>query len=327
MNMGRRRTRVHPLPSRFFMAVLALLLISAAALGLTLSGCGAAGPGPETTGPGSTGPGITSPGSTIPGGSSPTNAVGISHSMGKADLVLRMTVAGGLAAPEVSLYPIPFFSIYGDGRVIVTGPVDEIYPPAALPNLQTTVVSEAVVERILEAARSAGLFDPSFDYGQPGITDVGTTSFAVNAEGQSFQTHVYALGYEQNASDLTPGQMQARTKLRDLSGRLMDLTTFATEQLAWKPYDFSGIAVYSSGTQPTATDPSGVEVNRLDWPLGDLATLGTPAQGGLRRAVGSGQDFEALKPLLSQATSITLWKSGGGYYHLFLRPLLPDETS
>lgn len=45
------------------------------------------------------------------------------------------------------------------------------------------------------------------------------------------------------------------------------------------------------------------------------------------RSVISGADLTALRPLLSQATSITLWGSVGKYYHVFLRPLLPDQNS
>ena len=319
--------------------IAALVLVSAASLAFMVGGCGTAGTGagPGSTGPGgsgtsvtgpkSTGPSVTSPGSTVPAGGSTTTVAGIAHSTGKSDLVMQITVAGGLTTPEVSLYSIPQFSLYGDGRAIVVGPTDAIYPPAALPNLQTTVVSEDVVQRILQAAKRAGLFDPAFDYGRPGITDVGTTTFVVNAEGQSFQTHVYALGFESDAGELTSEQQQARAALSELTSRLADLTSFTTKPPTWGTYDFSAIAVYSSITQPGATDSTDVQPNRLDWPLADLSTLGTEVQGGLRRVVVSGTDLTALRPLLSQATSITLWRSAGKYYHVFLRPLLPDQNN
>jgi hypothetical protein len=35
---------------------------------------------------------------------------------------------------------------------------------------------------------------------------------------------------------------------------------------------------------------------------------------------------ETLKPLLDEATQITIWESGGKDYNLFFRPLLPDEV-
>jgi hypothetical protein len=41
----------------------------------------------------------------------------------------------------------------------------------------------------------------------------------------------------------------------------------------------------------------------------------------------SGSELATLRPLLDKATAITLWKSGDREYHLFFRPLLPDETS
>ena len=313
---------------------LVILLLLAAAFALVpavaASGCGTAGgggTGPGSTGPGTTGPSVTTPSTSVPGGSSTTTLGGIAHPAGKNELILQITLGGGFIRPEVSLYPIPEFSLYGDGRVIVTGPTIAIYPPAALPNLQTTVVSEEVVQLILEASKKAGLFDPSIDYGRPGVTDVGTTTFALNADGHSFQTVVYALGFGSQAGGLTQPQVEARTALQDLSARLADLSGFTSGQVTWTPYDFTGIAVYSSPTQPGTTDSAGVQPNRLDWPLGDLGTLGTAANDNLRRAVVSGQDLAVLTPLLDQATSITLWKSGQNYYQLFFRPLLPDQTA
>jgi hypothetical protein len=232
-----------------------------------------------------------------------------------------------MAPVEQALYPIPQFSLYGDGRVIVTGPIAEIYPPAALPNLQTTVVSEETVQRMLSAAKDAGLFNPTFDYGQPGITDVGTTSILVNANGRSFETHVYALGYESEAGGLTDKQQQARAALQDLSSHLADLTGFVPQQPVWKSYGFTGIAVYSKAAQPNTSGSPGVQPNRLAWPLGDLATNGAEVEGGYRRMVVAGQDLTVLRPLLGKANTITLWESGGAFYNVFLRPLLPDQTS
>jgi len=66
----------------------------------------------------------------------------------------------------------------------------------------------------------------------------------------------------------------------------------------------------------------------LDWPLADLSTLGEAVlPEGYRRVVVSGDDLSTLRPLLGQATQITLWKSGDREYYLYFRPLLPDETA
>ncbi len=50
-------------------------------------------------------------------------------------LVLRVTQSGGFA-PEADPAPLPWISVYRDGRVLSQGPVAAIYPPFAWPNVQ-----------------------------------------------------------------------------------------------------------------------------------------------------------------------------------------------
>lgn len=267
-----------------------------------------------------------------PSGNDDTSTTGtdgsIAHPTGANEIVLQVTHGGGFVPVEYNLTMVPQFSLYGDGRVIVSGPVIEIYPPPALPNLQTTVISEESVQAILSAAREAGLFDPTFDYGQPAITDVGTTTIVINADGTTYRSDIYALGMESGAGGLTLDQQQARAAIDELRNKLMDLSAFETGELTWTPYEYSALAVYSQAVDSGATtDPTDVQPNQLEWPLGDLSTLGEAVQPeGFRRVVVSGQDLAALKPLLDEATFITLWTSGDQDYHLYFRPLLPEET-
>lgn len=47
----------------------------------------------------------------------------IEHATGASDLVLRIETGGGFVPVEVNLTQLPDVSIYGDGTVIVTGPM------------------------------------------------------------------------------------------------------------------------------------------------------------------------------------------------------------
>lgn len=270
---------------------------------------------------------------TVPGGgggSTSTSAPGDSlvHPTGKNEVVFQILEGGGFVPIEYNLTLIPEFSLYGDGRVVVSGPVIAIYPGPALPNLQTAIISEDALQAILSAAREAGLFDSTFDYGQPGVSDMPTATFVVNAGGTSHRSEVYALGTESGTSGLSLEQQQARAALSDLRGKLMDLTAFVSGEIAWTQYEYSALAVFSQAVDPSATtEPTDIQPGRLDWPLGDLSTLGEEVPPGFRRTVVSGKDLATLRPLLEKATAITLWKSGGREYHLLFRPLLPDETS
>lgn len=252
----------------------------------------------------------------------------IPHPIGPDQVVFKVSTGGGLVPAEYNVTATPEFVLYGDGRVIVPGPVIAIYPGPALPNLQTAFLPEEAVQSILVAAREAGLFQTGVDYGQPGITDVGTTSFLIDAAGQTYQTHIYALGMETAAGGLTLEQQQARAAVQDFRNKLIDLTAFTTEQLQWAPFVYDRLAVYSRPAAPSGgSDSTDVAPNYLDWPLRDLGTTGEALPTGFRRQVVTGSDLAALQDeaLLGQATQITLWRSAGKTYHLYFRPLLPDE--
>jgi hypothetical protein len=285
---------------------------SLVAIVLAVAACGGTEPGGEGSSTSSTGP----------GGS-------IAHPTEANEVVLQVTAGGGFVPVEYNLTLVPQFSLYGDGTVIVAGPVPAIYPGPALPNLQTTVISEEAMQAILSAAKEAGLFDPTVDYGQPGITDVATTTIVINADGTTYRSDIYALGMESGAGGLTLEQQQARAAVNDLVGKLMGLEAFESGELVWKPYEYAALAVYSQPVDPAlTTDANDIQPNELEWPLGDLSTLGEPVQPeGYRQVVMSGEDLATLQPLLPEATMITVWTSGVKKYHLYFRPLLPEETA
>lgn len=262
------------------------------------------------------------------GGSTPTTgpAGTIAHPKGSDEIVIQIRTGGGFVPVEYNFTMLPDFTLYGDGTVIVTGPVIAIYPGPAMPNLQTTKISEDVVQEILSAAKETGLFQNGVDYGTPNVADIGTTTIVVNAEGTTYTSSIYALGFEEGAG-LTMEQQQARAAVAVLQGNLIALA-FGPGDFTWTPYEFSSLAVFSRAVDPgNAPDPNDVQPNRLAWPLADLATAGEEVHPGLRQVVVTGGDLATLKPLLDQATQITIWDSEGADYNLWFRPLLPDEAS
>ncbi len=161
------------------------------------------------------------------------------------------------------------------------------------------------------------------------MADVGTTTFTVNADGTTYTSQIYALGFE-DGGNLTMEQQQARAAISDLQGKISDPSTLIAAQLVWEPYDFTALEVYSRPVDPSlTTDQTDIQPNHLPWPLADLATSGEEVANsqGLRKVVVSGEDLATLQPLLDKATQITLWKSGDTDYNLWFRPLLPDEVA
>ena len=87
----------------------------------------------------------------------PTAAAGYSVATGPNNLILRIATGGGFVAPSYMLTAVPGFALYGDGRIIVPGPVTAIYPAPLLPNLRIISVTPAEIQKIVAAADAAGL--------------------------------------------------------------------------------------------------------------------------------------------------------------------------
>ena len=95
-------------------------------------------------------------------------AAPIAHPTGKAEIVVRVTT-GGFVAPSATLGALPAFTLYGDGSVIVPGPVTGHVAAAGACPLLRTRLREPQVQALLRRARAAGLLGRgSIDYGDMG---------------------------------------------------------------------------------------------------------------------------------------------------------------
>jgi hypothetical protein len=235
----------------------AAVLTGLAAATLLLTGCGATG-GSGTT--------------------SPTN---YQHPTGPDELVLSVFRGGGLAPAEALFTLLPEFSLYGDGRSITQGPVIAIYPPPALPNLRSAALSEAGIQRVLTATEGAGVFRADVDYGIPGVTDMPTTTFTVIADGSTHVTRIYALDFQgPGRTGLTRAQEQARKVVIDFQAKLVDVRSWLGGEVGPdEAYEFKSLAVLIMPVDKIEPDSSGITPSVVEWPLGPLASLGTPGPG------------------------------------------------
>ncbi|HZD18932.1 MAG TPA: hypothetical protein VE669_12395, partial [Actinomycetota bacterium] len=228
----------------------------------------------------------------------------------------------GFVPVDHNLQAIPGLSLYGDGRLIVQGPVIEIYPGPAVPNLQVTRISEEGVQAILGAARRAGLMDGDASYDYPCIADAGTTRFTVTAEGRTSVVQAYALGLE--GGDCGGVDVEARTGLAELQGRLGDLTWLPGGSMGkeeeFVPSEMRIFVRPYRGQPELAQEP-------VEWPLApDPARFGEPIElEGVRCGVVSGDALGRLLPEARTANQLTPWTSDGREFALIFRPLLPDE--
>jgi len=254
----------------------------------------------------------------------------IAHPTGTDDLILRHETGGGFVPVEYNLRALPGVSIYGDGRMIVQGPVIEIYPGPAMPNLQVTRLSEAAIQAILREARDAGLLGPDASYDYACVTDLPTTTFTVNADGGTHVVSAYGLGFAEGAEATgeCPGvDVAARERLYDFSLKLGDLRSWLPEgsYSDEEPYEPDAMRVYVSAYRgdPELPQPE------TAWPLGSsLRSFGERDRNlpDIRCGVVEGQDLSTLLPEAQAASELTPWTRGRSRFGLIFRPLLPDES-
>lgn len=237
------------------------------------------------------------------------------------EAVLRVSIRGGLV-PRERLPDLPYWSLYGDGRVFTRGPEPAIYPGRALPNVQVGTVAAGTVERIVAAAREAGIDGVERDYGDPPVADGGTTVFRLRTEDGVVETAVYAL------SEAGGEGNDARRKLH---GFLRGLTAAEPDGgfgsvSDEEPYEPAAIAVFARPYGDDGLDDHGdVEAQVLRW-RGPALASGTRSDPGACTVL-TGAALDTVLPDLRTATDITRWQDGGDDWALQLRPLLPGEST
>ena len=276
---------------------------------------------------------------------------------GEYGLVLQVASGGGFVPIGWDFRQVPSLTVYGDGRAIVTGPVTLQYPGAALPNLRDVRLGDEAVAEILAAAEAAGLLGAAPDYGMPPVADVPTTTVTITAGGETYEHAVYALGMESAEmgpaeeapvegdggegdgaegdgaegdlpgagapvwdDGLTDAQREARATLAGFVQRANELVDAASAEGAEQPYEPQGAAFLAM----PAGDWPGAEIapTVLPWPLDGVALAdATPC------AAVTGAAAVPLLDVLHDADELTQFEQDGATYAVFVRPLLPHETS
>jgi hypothetical protein len=238
-----------------------------------------------------------------------------------AGLVLRVESTGGLAGPSATTGRLPLVSVYADGRVISEGPMIEIYPAPALPNLQQHRIDPAAVQDLVNRALAAGVADTS-DLGSPPVADATSTRFTVVTASHTYVREAYALSETPAEADgLTEEQRSARKKLSDL----VDTLTGTTADGDTTPYAPTAVAALAT---PWIDPQDGLAQPEMAWP--GPALPGEPLGGLPERtcATASGDQAQTLLTAAASANANTPWVAGdGSRWTVAFRPLLPDESS
>jgi hypothetical protein len=234
-----------------------------------------------------------------------------------ATVVLSISTGGGFAPVGTDFASVPTL-VMGDGTVFTGGPTTMQFPGPALSPVLTGTLASGELDRLLEAAATAGLDEDGVDYGQPGITDVGSTTITVELDGTTHTTDVYALGYEDGTGGLTAAQREARAKVQAFVSAASDRVAAA----ATTALDPTAYQVQASPSEPASSFTEEPRPNEVAWPFADvpLTTDGCIDLGGA--------DATTFAAALDGASSNTIWTdAAGGSWHLAIRATLPDEPT
>jgi hypothetical protein len=296
-------------------AALLLVAISAAAC----SSGGAPTPSPASSAPGSpvTPTAVPSP-----------SIEGIAHPTGADGIILRFDEAGGFVPPEWNAAHLPYFTLYGDGRVVFVQataqqPVRQDNVSVGLPVRTATLSEEQIQGLLTHALTDGGLAIARTDYQNPMVADAPTAVFTVNADNDTKTVSVVALGMEGQ-----PGPDTAVLKrLTALGDRLRDFDQGGS--LGSAPYEaaaYRGVILEQQGI-------AGVQVR--EWPWTDIAPsdFKLPAdvnalQQGTRTMTPEEVAAVGVEPYQNGISSGVFLRAGDGkIYSLVIRPLLPDEKA
>jgi hypothetical protein len=283
----------------------------AATLALSLAACGDDSSAPAATEPAP--PDTTAPPTTVPGTTAPDSGT-IDHPVGADEIVLRIAYEGGFVPQEVAFLNLPTLLVTGDGRLIVQGPVAEIYPGPLLPNLQVRTISETGIQQLLTMAAEHGLLTEREYIDPTNIADAPDTVVEISANGETYHHQAYALGLGGEG-----------TETDELRQALSDFVAAATGDWLYgsnpelgqeQPYtsDTYLIRALEVGDHQGEIEPTVVE-----WPADASVALADASECATIPA----SEVEAL---LADATQLTFFAQGGITYQLAAKPQLPADA-
>jgi hypothetical protein len=202
---------------------------------------------------------------------------------------------------------LPVLVVYGDGRVISREPGGGV-----VPTLTVWTIGADAAQALARQAIDAGVGWRSPDEPRAGysptrftvLTDLGPRSSTLN-------TH-----FEMSTPERDRWMEDLLIRLRDLPAMLTGFTVSAPE-----PYEAPALLVVH---RPWDSGDVIDEAERA-WP--GPAFPVRPDAWGLSCVAVIGEELDAVLTAAADATTATPWLADGQRYRVWLRPLLPGETS
>jgi hypothetical protein len=289
----------HPIPATLILA--ALVAVVAA--------CGGSATAPQTGG---------SAANAATAAATPVPANHIDHPIGRTDIVLRVGEEGGFMMMEWVMARVPRFTLYGDGRVLISAPAESAKAaPGTLPTevLRETHLSEDEVQAVLRSTLVDGKVGVAKEEFPVMVMDVPTTIIELQAGGVAKRIAVAGLGMEP-----PPGPDAAvLTALARLVERLVAIPTDA---------DYAAPASVAVLAQTEPAPGSGTAA--WPWPETAPAAFVQPPQDafGFATHLLTPDESEAIGTEPGDAAGpFTFDGPDGKAYVVVVRPALPEEAA
>jgi hypothetical protein len=248
-----------------------------------------------------------------------------------ADAKVRLRVTAVQALPPPSTFTwLPWIVITLDGRVLSGGAVPAIFPGPLVNPIVERQLSATGWNRIVEAARAAGLLGAARDFtgGQmpPGSQVTRLEIVADGAVRELIGDVSRTFNCITTPCVPPPGTPEAFAAFVNSLGDLASITG-PGELGPEKIHEPAGFAVLVNPGRP---DDQGVPQPAVAWPLpGGFAAFGKPLQDGRGGRCGlvTGADVGLVRPVFASATQITPFRdpTDDSLVGLVVRPLLPGD--
>lgn len=229
-----------------------------------------------------------------------------------------MEQGGGFAPIEFMATSAPIFTLYGDGTIVWRDPAGTAPNPVGNVNrlapFLTIRLDEEATQALLEDAigrAGIGIAQPVY-MGQG--ADIPSTTFTVNAGGQTKTVTVIGLSPEMHPQD---GPIV--TSLAALAERLEGFAGAVAGEQPYEPAAYRGVLM--SVDQPFGAPVAWpwADIEPGDFVSGDNEFLKT------RTMTPAEVASLAIPDITGGLSGLTL-QQAGKFYSFALRPLLPDET-
>jgi hypothetical protein len=300
---------------------IALLLAPLAVLGLAAAACGddssTVSSGGASSSTSSTSSTVGSSTTTVTdGGGAPTTTEPTTTPSSDGTVAIEVSQGGGFVPQGVDFGAVPTI-VLADGRSFVGGAQTAQFPGSPLAPVLTGRLSATALRQLVAAAKAAGLDGRLTDFGQPGVSDMPSTTVRVVIDGREHTTSVYALDADGEAGGVSGPQRANRRAVADFVAKVRDAVDRAAGPTPLSP---TGYEVLGFEVDPASAHQGEPAPNDLDWPFPDLHLDPTTC------ARVTGDRVATFAKALERATSITVWHARGAAYHLSIRATLPGRT-